>query len=312
MKKFEYGISKWIAFQDKNTCRRVLKIKKEDLAKHSNPDFKINIIKDSNFTFQYILDIFNRIKKSSEEGKRLVLILPQPNPQYSKVAKLINKFRINCKNLWTFNMDEWADDDGNTAPETWQYSFMSAMNSNFYYQIDKDLRPPRKQVLGPNNKNCNDYGKMIEDLGGADVCYGGIGWSGHLAFIEPGSKEFEGSFEEWKKMGTRIVTISPFTLAQSSLDPDFGMSGNWSAIPPKAITIGPAEIFSAKLRSSWNCFTIAGTDVSWQRFIIRLAAHAPVNQFIPASILQITRSDLFISDTIAKEIVTSTEFNWYG
>ena len=96
MKEFEYGISKWIAFQDKKACREVLKIKKEDISRHSNPEFNINIVSDTDFTFRFNLDIFYRIKKSSEEGKRLVLILPQPNPQYKKVAELINRFRVDC------------------------------------------------------------------------------------------------------------------------------------------------------------------------------------------------------------------------
>ena len=38
---------------------------------------------------------------------------------------------------------------------------------------------------GPNNANIADYGKMLADLGGADCCYSGPGWTGHLAFIEP-------------------------------------------------------------------------------------------------------------------------------
>ena len=195
------------------------------------------MVKDSDFTFLRVEDIFLRIKKASEEGKRLVLILPQQDPMLSRVAYLINKFRVNCKNLYTFNMDEWADEDGNIAPETYPNGFMYAMKHNFYYKLDKDLRPPEDQIVGLTNKNLKDYEKMIEDLGGADVCYGGIGWSGHIAFIEPGSKEFEGSLEEWKEMGPRIVTLSPFTIAQSCLDPDFGMSGDWSAIPPRAATI---------------------------------------------------------------------------
>ena len=42
---------------------------------------------------------------------------------------------------------------------------------------------------------------MIEDLGGADVCFGALGWSGHIAFIDPGSPEFYAkpwkSFLQW-------------------------------------------------------------------------------------------------------------------
>ena len=40
------------------------------------------------------------------------------------------------------------------------------------------------QVHFPSSENINDYGKMLEDLGDADVCYGGIGWCGHIAFWE--------------------------------------------------------------------------------------------------------------------------------
>ena len=311
MENFKYGISEWAPFKDETVCERVRKIKKEDIIKHSNTDLKINVVKDSDFAFMRVWDIFYRIKKASDEGKRLVLILPQPHPQYSKVAYLINKFRVNCKNLYTFNMDEWADEDGNIAPETYPNGFMYAMKHNFYYKLDKDLRPPEDQIVGLTNKNLKDYEKMIEDLGGADVCYGGIGWSGHIAFIEPGSKEFEGSLEEWKEMGPRIVTLSPFTIAQSCLDPDFGMSGDWSAIPPRAATIGPKQVISARLRSSWNPFTIGATSVSWQRFTVRLALHGPVTPLVPASILQVLRTDFYISETIAQDIEPERELSWY-
>ena len=311
MENFKHSISEWAPFRDSEICKKVRNIKKEDITKHPNPDFKIKVIKDSDFAFMRVWDIFSRIKKASDEGKRLVLILPQPHPQYSKVAYLINKFRISCKNLYTFNMDEWADEDGNIAPETYPNGFLYAMKHNFYYKLDEDLRPSEDQIVGPTNKNFKDYAKMIENLGGVDVCYGGIGWSGHIAFIEPGSKEFEGSLEEWKEMGPRIVTLSPFTIAQSCLDPDFGMSGDWSAIPPRAATIGPAQIIGARLCSSWNNFTIASTPVSWHRFTVRLAIHGSVTPLVPASILQTRRTDLYISETIAENIESKKELSWY-
>ena len=59
---------------------------------------------------------------------------------------------------------------------------------------------------------------MIDDMGGADVCYGGIGWSGHIAYIEPGSEAFAApSLEEWKKIGPRIVELTPFSILQNRL-----------------------------------------------------------------------------------------------
>jgi 6-phosphogluconolactonase/glucosamine-6-phosphate isomerase/deaminase len=309
---FQYGISEWVPFRDHAVCTRVRAIKKEELTRHPNPKVKIEIVKDADFAFYRIHDIFFRIKQAMEGGRKLVLILPQPHPQYAKVAYLINRYHVNCKKLYTFNMDEWADEDGNIAPETYENGFMYAHLKNFYNRLDEELRPPRNQINGINNKNLNDYGKMIEDIGGADVCYGGIGWSGHVAFIDPQSSEFAGTLEEFKEMGPRLVTLNHFTIAQSSLDADFGMSGDWSWIPPKAATIGPKQVLNAKLRSSWNSFNIASTSVSWQRFTVRLALFGPVTPQVPASILQLGPTEVHISETIAKNIEMNKELSWYN
>ena len=48
-------------------------------------------------------------------------------------------------------------------------------------------------------------------------------------------------------VGPRICTLSPFTLAQNSLHGSFGMSGDISAVPPKAATIGPAGQQEARI-----------------------------------------------------------------
>lgn len=313
MSEFKYGVSEHAPFRNREVCERVRSITRADIDKHDNPDFNIQIVRDDDIAFLRIHDIFSRIKESDEKDQRLVMILPQPHPQYIKVAHLINKYRVNCRNLHTFNMDEWADEDGTVAPETYENGFMYAMLNNFYARIDEDLRPPRDQVHGPNNDNLDCYDRMMEDLGGVDVCDGGIGWSGHVAFVEPGAPEFAAdSLEEFMQMGTRMVTLTPFTVAQTALDPDFGMSGDWANVPPKAVTVGPAQVLGARLRNSWNHFVLAGTDVSWQRFVIRLAAHGPVTPECPASILQTVRTNLYISEKIAADISGTKELSFYS
>lgn len=309
---FTYGVTGHAPFRDAAVAARVRSITREDFTKHDNPEFRIRVIPDEEIAFMRINDIFSRIKESSERNEKLVLILPQPHPQYISVAYMINKYRINCKNLFTFNMDEWADEEGNSAPETWPRGFMYAMLNNFFYRIDEDLRPPREQINGPNKNNVEHYGTMIEDLGGADLCDGGIGWSGHVAFVEPGSPEFAGSLDEFKSMGARLVTLSPFTIAQSCLDADFGMSGDWASVPPKAYTIGPAQVLGARLRNSWNHFNISGTSLSWQRFSVRMAVHGPVTPEVPASILQIGPTNMYVSETIAETIGSGSGTLFYA
>ncbi len=313
MSEFKYGVSENVPIRNREICERVRNIDRADIDKHPNPDFNIRVVNDDDIASLRIHDIFSRIKESDEKDQRLVMILPQPHPQYIKVADLINEHRVNCRNLHTFNMDEWADEDGNVAPDTYPNGFMYAMLHNFYSRIDEDLRPPRNQIHGLNNSNLNDYDKMMEDLGGVDLCDGGIGWSGHIAFVEPGSPEFAAdNLDEFMQMGTRLVTLSPFTIAQTALDTDFGMSGDWAHVPPKAATIGPAQVLGARLRNSWNHFVLAGTDVSWQRFTVRLAAHGPVTPQCPASILQTAKTNLYISEKIAQNIAGNPEMSFYS
>ncbi|MFP4444157.1 MAG: hypothetical protein ACLFST_13635, partial [Spirochaetia bacterium] len=147
------------------------------------------------------------------------------------------------------------------------------------------------------------YGKMIADMGGADYCHSGPGWTGHLAFIEPDAPEFKAAtLEEWKKMSSRIVTLSPFTLAQNSLHGFFGKSGDIAAVPPKAATIGPAEVIAAKYRIDVHALCVHGTATSWQRLITRLVLHGPVTPLVPESILQTLATTVYVSETAAQNI----------
>ena len=299
---FEFNPSEWVPFRDKKEIERVLTIKREDIEKHPNPDFKIRVIPDADYEFIMVADMFSRIKHSSETGEKVVLILPNPCPTYRFVARIINACNINCKNVYAFAMDEYADENGNIAPAEWEFGFTHAMLRYFYYEINEKLRPPKNQITGFTNKNINSYGKMIADCGNADICYSGPGWTGHLAFIEPDAPEFQAPLEEWKNMSARICTLSPFTLAQNSLHGSFGKSGNLAAVPPKAATIGPLEVINSKHRIDHHGITVHGTSTAWQRFITRLVLHGPVTPLVPESLLQTLRTDVYVSETIASNI----------
>ena len=88
------------------------------------------------------------------------------------------------------------------------------------------------------------------------------------------------------------------TIMQNALH-TFG--GDWSWVPPKAASIGPREILSARHRSFWLDGDLGG-GVSWQRFIARLVAHGPVNELVPGSILQETACDYHILGGVADDV----------
>ena len=96
--------------------------------------------------------------------------------------------------------------------------------------------------------------------------------------------------------------LGPFTLAQNSQHGCFGISGDLAAVPPRAATIGPADVIAAKHRMEISAITVHGTPTSWQRLIARLVYHGPVTPKLPTSILQELRTDVFISETNAQDI----------
>jgi glucosamine-6-phosphate deaminase len=310
MKEFRYCPASFIPFQDLAAVERVRRIKKQDLTKHPNPDFRIKIVPDADVEFLWIADMFNRIRAAAAANKPVVMIMPNPWPSYAKVAHLINLAKVNCRHLHTFNMDEYADENGNIAPDAWRFGFGYAFKKYFWSAIDPKLRPPEKQVHLLSNETIKDYSRMLADMGGADICYSGPGWTGHLAFIEPDAPEFAGSLAEWKKMGARVCTLSPLTIAQNSLHGSFGASGDLWIVPPKAATIGPADVIGAKHRLDLNAISLGGTFISWQRLTTRLCLHGPVTPRMPTSILQTLPTDVLVSECAAADIEPHWEIGY--
>ena len=298
---FHYELAKFIPFRDVAACERVRMITRSELTRHPDPDFRIRVLDDpAQFYFEFALDIVSRIRQAAEQGRSFVGIFPVgPMPQYTFAAKLINETSLSLRHIHTFNMDEYADQDGNTAPLDWPGSFQKAMWASFFSQIRPELRPPDSQIHFPTRDAVADYGKRIADMGGADVCYGGIGWCGHIAFWEAHlGDEFGDDLDAYKQAGPRCVELHPMTIMQNALH-SFG--GDWSWVPPKANTIGPAEILGAKHRSFWLDGDLGG-GVSWQRFIARLVAYGPVNTYVPGSILQTARTDYTILGNVADDV----------
>jgi len=298
---FEYDLARFIDFRDVVECDRVRRIPRTELTQHVNPDFRIAVADDpAEFYRSFAADLVDRIRAARDDGRTFVAILPVgPMPQYELAARMINAERIALDHVHTFNMDEYANEDGVTAPISWAGSFQRAMRERFFAQVDRELQPPDDQIHFPTTEAIADYSARLEDLGGADVCYGGIGWCGHIAFWESHlGHEFAGDLDAYKRAGARLVELHPMTIMQNALH-SFG--GDWSWVPPKANTIGPREILGARHRSFWLDGDLGG-GISWQRFIARLVAHGPVSEFVPGSILQTTRTDYTILGSVADDV----------
>lgn len=302
-KVFTFEPASCVPFRDREVLERCRNIKREDMEKHWNPEFKIKIVNDVPSLF--IADVFTRIKMSDDLDQRVVLIFPNPWPSaYSNVAELINRFNVNCRNVHTFCEDEWADQDGNVAPLDYKAGFGYSFKKYFFGNIRPDLRMPEEQVHVFTTENVYHYSDIIDEVGngGADVIYNGCGWPGHTCFIDP-SPEFQNdtvSLEEFKKMGSRIVTMHPLSIAENSLLPVTGSSGDVANVPPKAATIGPRDMQHARDRFDFHCFAELGGFTSWERMISRVGLYGPVTPLVPYSLNQELKCSVYVSEDVAK------------
>ena len=113
----------------------------------------------------------------------------------------------------------------------------------------------------------------MAQLGGVDVSFGGIGINGHLAFNEP---QDELSPEAFASLHTRVLDISRETRTANAIG---DLNGAIDAMPRKCVTLGMAEILSArKIR--------LGVFRDWHRAVVRQAAYGDVSAHFPVSLCQ--------------------------
>ena len=162
------------------------------------------------------------------------------------------------------------------------------MDREVYGRIDSALLMPPEQRVFPDPNDLARIPALIEALGGVDICFGGIGITGHLAFNEP---QEELTPEAFAALPTRVLDISPETRAVNAIG-DLG--GAVEDMPRRCITIGMKEILGAKkLRLA--------VFRDWHRAVCRRAAYGDVTAAFPATLAQ-RHPDalLYVNDNAAR------------
>jgi len=299
--EFAYKPATWLPKHDVEMLERVRNIKREDMEYTNENGFSVKVVQ--NPTLLFVADVFHRIYLSDVNDTPLTMIFPNQWPDaYTSIAELLNTYNVSCRNVHAFAMDEWADEDGNIAPVTYGAGLGYSFRNHFYARIREDLRPDVEHWHIVTNENIDHYSDLIEECGngGADVVYSATGWPGHTAFIDPGAKEFAAdSLEEFVKLGARITTQTPLTVAENSLFSPFGASGDVWAVPPRAATIGPRDIYNSRYRFELHNLTFLGGD-TWQRMISRIELYGPISMECPASIMRLGPGTCYVSEAIAK------------
>ncbi|MHC4123184.1 MAG: sugar phosphate isomerase family, partial [Planctomycetota bacterium] len=195
------------------TKKEVQTLAAEELSKRCS--LTLNITTDYDSLYDAIADVMVEIILE-KKGQKVTMIFPVgPVGQYPVFAKKVKQQGIDCKNLWTFNMDEFLDRNGRTIPQTHPMSFKQIMMDTFYNQIPADLRMPIEQMFFPRHDNMDEIDRMFDEhaTNGVDLCLASVGPEGHFAFNEdPNFKHVEVSMEEFLADRTRLVMVNTSTV----------------------------------------------------------------------------------------------------
>jgi len=235
----------------------------------------------------------NKIKDNNIKGISTSFILPVgPKGQYKRFAEICNRENISCNNLITINMDEYIDCDGNLIPEDSPISFRGFMKRNLFNILDDKLKVKPENIFFPDPNNISQVKELIDNLGGVDICFGGIGINGHIAFNEPMS-ESEINVDDFKHLETRIVDIKPETILINSI----AYGGYPEVIPSRCITISMMAIFKSKELRFY-------LEHNWQSSVLRNAIFKKTTPCFPATYLKDhEKSSITVSSNVLKKYI---------
>ena len=242
-------------------------------------------------------EIANEIKKANDENRKIAFILPVgPMGMYKWAVYFLKEWKVSCKNVWCFNMDEWADSEGNTI--TGEASFQNAMETAFYNPLG-ELTVPKDHRNFATKDNLPTYPEKIAALkseGAKLVLVYGIGRMCHIAFWEPMIGAEFSTDEEWRKQPYRIaVKLHPLTIEQNAIT---SFKSRTSLVPCRANTIGPALMFSAD-------YAIGGADgalsrgMQWQGMSLWMTLRYTPDRHVTSSFIPTIPGKLFFLKELA-------------
>ena len=248
-------------------------------------------------------EIALKIREAKEAGKKLAMILPVgPMGMYKWAVYFLTQWKTDCKHVYTFNMDEWSDAEGNTLPSSNPASFEYSMKEAFFNKLG-ELTIPESQRNFATKDNLPTYPEKIAKLKaeGADlVLVFGIGRMCHIAFWEPHFAAEFSSEAEWKQQCYRIAAkLHPLTIEQNALT---SFKSRTTLVPCRANTIGPGLFLQAD-------YIIGGADgllgrgMQWQGMSFLTTLHYGPDKNITSTYMPTLPGKLFYLKELAGPLV---------
>lgn len=251
-----------------------------------NKDFDL-IEAENVYDFDMMLghEIALEIKSCADEGRKLAMILPVgPMGMYKWAVYFLKAWKVSCKHVYGFNMDEWSDGEGNTLDSSCEGSFQNAMEGAFYGPLG-ELTVPVSQRNFATKDNLPTYEEKINALrkeGAKLVTVFGIGRMMHIAFWEPHFAAEFASVEEWKKPCYRIgAKLHPLTIEQNAIT---SFKSRTTLVPCRANTIGPG-LFLKSDKVIGGCDGTFSRGMQWQGMSLWTTLRYGPDMWIPSTFM---------------------------
>ena len=248
-------------------------------------------------------EIAMRIRESGEKGEKLILILPVgPMGMYKWAVFFLKTWNIKCDHVYTFNMDEWSDENGNTLPADDPAAFQNAMKQAFFDPLG-GLSIPADQRHFASRDVLPAYADKIAALkaGGAKmILVFGIGRMCHIAFWEP---QFAGEYdspEDWKKATHRLgAKLHPLTVEQNAVT---SFKSRTTLVPCRANTIGPGIFLQADYIIG-GCDGYLGRGMQWQGMSFWMTLRYGPDIWVTSSFIPTMPGKLFFLKELAGPLI---------
>ncbi len=236
-------------------------------------------------------EIIHAVHQARADGHPPTLIVPVgPVDQFPLMAEQINHRRIDFRDVMLINMDEYLTPDDRWIDPRHPLAFRGFMDRNFYDLLDPHLVPPPQNRVFPDPRDPQAVARQIDARGGVDVCFGGIGINGHIAFNEPLEPGNTLSPEEFAALPTRTLALSRETRTINSVT----VGGEISIVPTRAITLGMRELLASR-ECRFYC------NRPWQSAVVRRVLHGPITAACPASLLRThPHAQITLADFVAR------------
>lgn len=227
--------------------------------------------------FDMAMNMVEEIVKNNQAGKKTVMIVPVgPTDQYPIFARIVNSMRISLKDVYLFNMDEYLITPTQRIDDDHFMSFHHRMKTELYDRLDPELTVPEDHRFFPEPGHEAEFDRRIEELGGVDLCLGGLGINGHIAFNEAPEENDPITVDQFAALPTRVLPITRETRTVNAIG---YQRGDIHGMPEYCVTVGMKQILSARR-------IYIALNREWQHGVAKRALLGEQTARIPASLLQ--------------------------